>query len=101
MSNNRNLVIRSLHDVGAGAWFGGALMGAVALNGASQNITDPTDRARVAAAGWAHWSPISAAAVGTHLIGGAGIVLAHRDRVRAKPVSARTPQSRPASPAWR
>lgn len=81
MSSNRNLFIRSLHDVGAAAWFGGALMGAVALNGASQDIADPKDRARVAAAGWARWSPVNLAAIGAHLIGGAGLVLTHRNRV--------------------
>ncbi len=35
MSSTRNTVIRSLHDVGLAAWFGGALMGAVGVNGAT------------------------------------------------------------------
>ncbi|MDT5205049.1 MAG: hypothetical protein QOD34_1685, partial [Mycobacterium sp.] len=33
--STRNTVIRSLHDLGAAAWFGGSLMGAVGLNGAA------------------------------------------------------------------
>jgi len=82
MSSNRNTVIRAMHDVGAAAWFGGSLMGAVAVNGASQDISDTADRARVAAAGWARWSPVAAAAIGAHLVGGAGLLLANRDRVR-------------------
>jgi hypothetical protein len=81
MSNSRNTVIRSLHDVGAAAWFGGALMGAVALNGASKDISDPAERAKVAASGWARWSPVAAAAIGAHLLGGAGLVRAHRGRI--------------------
>ncbi len=81
MSTRRHTVIRSLHDLGGAAWFGGALMGAVALNGASQDIKDPTDRACVAAAGWARWSPVAAAGIAAHLIGGAGLTLVHRDRV--------------------
>jgi len=80
--SNRHTVIRSLHDLGGAVWFGGALMGAVGLNGASQDVKDPTDRARVAAAGWARWSPVAAAGIAAHLIGGAGLTLVHRDRVR-------------------
>lgn len=82
MSNNRNTVIRSLHDLGVAAWFGGSLMGAVGLNGASQDIKDPSDRARVAAAGWARWSPVAATSIAAHLVGGAGLLLEHRGRVR-------------------
>lgn len=85
MNDSRNTVIRAAHDLGAAAWFGGALMGAVALNGASQDVADPADRSRVAAAGWARWSPVNIAAIGAHLIGGAGLVIAHRDRVQGQP----------------
>ena len=81
MSSNRNTVIRSLHDVGAAAWFGGSLMGAVALNGASKDVSNPLERAKVASSGWARWAPFSAAAIAAHLAGGAGLLLAHRDRV--------------------
>src|SRR5580693_7837599 len=35
MASNRNTIIRSMHDLGAAAWFGGTLMGAVGVNGAS------------------------------------------------------------------
>ncbi len=79
---NRNTVIRILHDVGAAGWFGGSLMGAVALNGASGDIQDPTDRVRVATVGWGRWSPVAAASIGAHLIGGVGLLLANRDRVK-------------------
>ena len=47
--NSRNTVVRSLHDVGAAGWFGGSLMGAVALNGASRDISDPAERSQIAA----------------------------------------------------
>ncbi len=84
MSNSRNTVARSLHDVGAAGWFGGALMGAVALNGASKDISDPAERSKIAASGWARWTPFAAAAIGAHLLGGTGLLLAHRDRVRSQ-----------------
>ena len=82
--NTRNTVIRSLHDVGAAAWFGGSVMGAIGLNGASQIVTDPTERTTVASTGWARWAPFSAAAIGAHLTGGVGLLLANRDRVQAQ-----------------
>ena len=84
MTHRRNTLIRSLHDLGGAAWFGGALMGAVALNGAAGDVTDSTERAKVAAEGWARWVPVSAVAIGAHLVGGAGLTLVHRDRIRAQ-----------------
>jgi hypothetical protein len=53
MTSNRNTIVRSLHDLGGAAWFGGALMGAVGVNGGSKDVKDPAERAAVAAAGWA------------------------------------------------
>lgn len=84
MTDDRNTLVRTLHDLGAAAWFGGALMGAVALNGASKDVADADERARVAAAGWARWSPVAAAAIGAHLVGGLGLVVANRGRVRGQ-----------------
>ncbi len=82
MQSNRNTVIRSMHDLGAAAWFGGTLMGAVGVNGVSKDVKDPAERAAIASAGWARWAPVSAAAIGTHLVGAAGILVANLDRVR-------------------
>lgn len=89
--SDRNTVIRSLHDLGAAAWFGGSLMGAVGVNGAASAVHDPRDRARVAGAGWAKWAPVNAVAIGAHLVGGAGILLANRKRaVHQQGVTANT-----------
>ena len=63
-------------------------MGAVGVNGASQDLKDPRERAAAASAGWARWAPVSAAAVGAHLVGGTAILLANRDRVRDQPGAA-------------
>jgi len=78
---NRNTLVRSLHDLGAAAWFGGTLMGAIGLNGAANSVSDETERAAVASAGWARWAPFNAVAIGAHAVGGAGLILANRDRV--------------------
>lgn len=79
---SRNTVIRSLHDLGAAAWFGGSLMGAIGVNGAAAAVRDPQDRARVASVGWGKWSPVNAAAIAAHVVGGAGILAANRRRAR-------------------
>ncbi len=80
--SNRNTVIRSLHDLGAAAWFGGALMGAIGVNGAAAAVREPKDRARVASVGWAKWSPVNAAAIAAHLVGGGAILYANRRRAK-------------------
>lgn len=82
MSNSNNSLVRSLHDLGLGAWFGGSLMGAVGVNGAANDVHDPTERLRVAAFGWARWAPVNVAAIGAHLVGAVGMLVANRDRVR-------------------
>ncbi|MET0187640.1 MAG: hypothetical protein ABW212_01485 [Pseudonocardia sediminis] len=79
-----NTVVRSLHDVGMGAWFGGSLMGAIGVNGAADDVKTPTERLRVANAGWARWTPVNAAAIGMHLVGAVGMLRANQDRVRAQ-----------------
>ena len=40
--SSRNTLVRSLHDLGAAAWFGGSLMGAVGVNGAAASCAIPT-----------------------------------------------------------
>jgi hypothetical protein len=79
--SERNTVARIMHDVGLAAWFGGSLMGAVGVNGAAAAVDDPRQRARVANAGWARWTPFNAAAIGVHLVGGAQILVGNRSRV--------------------
>lgn len=81
MSSNRNTVARTLHDVGLAAWFGGSLMGAIGVNGAAADVSDPRHRARVANAGWARWTPVGAVAIGAHLLGGAQLLNANKKRV--------------------
>ncbi len=63
---------RIAHDVGLAAWFGGGAMGAVGLNAATREVDDPTQRIRVANAGWFRWAPLAAVAIAAHLGGLAG-----------------------------
>ncbi len=77
----KNTLARTLHDVGLAAWFGGSLMGAVGVNGAASDVDDPRQRARVANAGWGRWTPVNAAAIGAHLLGGLQLVRANKGRI--------------------
>lgn len=83
--SEKNTVVRSMHDIGLAAWFGGALMGAIGLNGAAGEAYDPTERTRIASIGWARWAPVNAVAVGLHLFGGLALLFANRERVRNQP----------------
>ncbi|GAA2450690.1 hypothetical protein [Streptomyces glaucus] len=80
--SERNTLMRSLHDIGLAAWFGGSLMGAVGLNGAAE--TEGGTRAataRISSAGWAKWTPVNAAAIGLHLFGSGGMLASDAPRV--------------------
>lgn len=60
---------RIAHDIGLAAWFGGAAMGAIGLNSATREVDDPSQRIRVANAGWFRWAPMTAMAIGAHAVG--------------------------------
>lgn len=78
--SERNTLVRSMHDIGLAAWFGGSLAGAVAVNGAAADVPDPKLRLTVANAGWARWAPVNAVAIGAHLVGGFALLRANRGR---------------------
>ncbi len=78
---SRSTITRSLHDLGLSAWFGGTLANAVALNPAAAQAGDDRATGRVANAGWDAWTPVNAAAIGAHLVGSVGQLVANRDRV--------------------
>lgn len=83
-------VIRVLHDVGAAAWFGGSLAGAVGLNGAAAQLDDPRERARISTAGWSRWAPVAGAAVVAHTVGAVGLTVTDSPRIAAQPGVARS-----------
>jgi hypothetical protein len=83
--SEKNTAVRSMHDVGLAAWFGGSLMGAVGVNGAAAAASDPSERIRLAGAGWQKWQPVSATAIAAHLLGGAGLVATNKGRVATQP----------------
>jgi hypothetical protein len=79
--SQRNTLVRSLHDLGLAAWFGGTLMGAIGLNGATAKAQDPMERLRLSSIGWGRWAPVELAAIATHGIGGIGLILGNKSRL--------------------
>jgi hypothetical protein len=79
--SERHTALRSMHDLGLAAWFGGSLMGAVGVNGAAGHLRDSTQRLPAASTGWARWRPVNAAAIGAHLVGAAGELVTESPRV--------------------
>lgn len=85
--SERNTFVRSLHDVGLAAWFGGTLMGAVGLNTAASHATLPSERLRLSAFGWARWTPVQLVAMIAHGIGGIGLIAGNKGRLATQPES--------------
>ncbi|WP_246262878.1 hypothetical protein [Arthrobacter mobilis] len=79
-----NLIARSIHDLTAGAWFGGSLMGAVGLNGAAAEATDPQERTRLSSIGWNKWAPVQTAAFAAHIVAGIPLTLGNKERLAAQ-----------------
>src|SRR5215212_3604763 len=77
----RNTVARPLSEVGVAARFGGSPLGAVGVNGAAAEVDSPTQRARVANAGWARWTPVNLAAIGAHVVGSTILTGANKGRM--------------------
>ncbi|MEU0335401.1 hypothetical protein [Streptomyces sp. NPDC006193] len=83
--SERNTMLRSLHDLGLAAWFGGSLMGAVGLNAAARDEGGTsTTTERISSSGWAKWTPVNAAAIAAHLVGGSGLLAVNAPRVSAQ-----------------
>lgn len=76
-----NTIVRSMHDLGLAAWFGGTLMGAVGLNGGAAGASDPQERLKLSSAGWARWTPVQLVAMTVHGIGGVGLLLGNKTRL--------------------
>jgi hypothetical protein len=77
--------VRATHLLTNAAWFGGSLMGAVALNPAAQEGDTGRERAQISDAGWTRWGPVQGAAIALHLLSGLAILADNRRRVLLHP----------------
>jgi hypothetical protein len=81
--SDTNVLVRSLHDTGLAAWFGGTLFGAVGLNQAAARRAG-AQTAKVASEGWKAWTPVNLAAIGAHVVGATGLLVGNKSRVAAQ-----------------
>jgi hypothetical protein len=75
-----NVIVRALHDLGAAAWFGGSLMGAVRRGRVSCDLGNSGREPARIPQRWGRGSAI-AAPIGAHIIAGIGLARASRRRV--------------------
>jgi hypothetical protein len=66
---------RVLDTVGLAAWFGGSLVGAVALANTSDDALQYEDEA------WRRWSPVQTAAIAAHVAGSAKLATTNKGRL--------------------
>ena len=76
-------LVRATHVVTNAAWFGGSLMGAVALNPASREGEDSREQVDIADEGWTSWGPVQGGAIGLRGVSGVAILADNRRRVVA------------------
>ncbi|HEY0074394.1 MAG TPA: hypothetical protein VGB77_09850, partial [Abditibacteriaceae bacterium] len=50
-------ISKAIHDVGTAVWFGGTLMGTLAMNPAVEVLDDPEERGKMVDEGWARFQP--------------------------------------------
>jgi hypothetical protein len=79
-----NLIARSVHDLTAAAWFGGSLMGAVGLNGATAEAKDPAERTRLSSLGWKKWAPVQTGAFAAHIVASVPLIMGNADRLASQ-----------------
>jgi hypothetical protein len=77
-------IARTMHDLGLGAWFGGSLMGALAIERAAAAASDPQERIQIVNEAWRSWQPVQAAAIGAFALGGVLITIGNRGRLGAQ-----------------
>ena len=54
-------ISKAIHDIGTAVWFGGTLMGTLAMNPAVEVLDDPEERGKMVDEGWALFQPWAAA----------------------------------------
>ncbi|MEL4318341.1 hypothetical protein WJX64_04945 [Leifsonia sp. YIM 134122] len=81
--SQRNTLVRSMHDIGLAAWFGGSLMGAVGLNGAASKAEPASQKLKISSIGWGRWAPVQLAAIAVHGIGSVGLIIGNKGRIAA------------------
>lgn len=72
--------IRAVHDTTQAAWFGSALLGAIAVDRATRAVPQPNRRILVSDRFWRAWRPVGTLLIVAHIVSGA--VMSWRNRTR-------------------
>jgi hypothetical protein len=59
-------------------------MGAVGVNGAAAEAESPSERSKIANAGWARWTPVNLAAIAANVAGGVLLTTGNKGRMTAQ-----------------
>jgi hypothetical protein len=79
--NTDNTLVRAVHDLSQAAWFGGALMGATAVDQGARALNDRTARLDVVDRTWSSWQRVSTPAILLHLAAGVKLTVANKGRL--------------------
>lgn len=82
--DDSHVLAQAAHDLGAAAWFGGAVMGVAGVNKAGNDLRDPMDKIRVAGSAWQRFAPVQWTGIATVLLAGARLTAASRGRLAAQ-----------------
>ena len=61
-------IVRAVHDLGLAVWWGGSLMGTMAMNPAVEVLDDPDERGKMVDEGWALFQPWAAAGLAAAIV---------------------------------
>lgn len=77
-------MMRATNQIGLATWFGGALMGAVGLEGAAEGVGSEEQRTEIERRGWGRWTPYQTAAIGSYVASAVVIMFRNKGRVAAQ-----------------
>ena len=61
-------ITKAIHTIGTAVWWGGTLMGTLAMNPAVEVLDDPEERGKMVDEGWARFQPYAAAGLTAAII---------------------------------
>lgn len=79
--DDSHVLAQAVHDLGAAAWFGGAVMGVAGVNKSGNDLRDGLDKIRVAGSAWQRFAPVQWAGIGAVLLAGAQLTNASKGRL--------------------
>ncbi|HYN92725.1 MAG TPA: hypothetical protein VES42_02620 [Pilimelia sp.] len=83
--DNTQVLPQAAHDIGAALWFGGSVMGVAGVNKSGNDLSDGTDKIRVAASAWNRFAPAQWLGIAAVLAAGSQLTRGNKGRLAAQP----------------